>query len=210
MQQACQGAAGVTSLLRRSIRRLTSEQASRHRAFTSPSNPGACLVAHFAVDSTRMRRGTVGSVATAALALLACAPPVPTRDQVAAIQLAAATEMVEDLTSNAGSIETVCLGYAGDWEDPGLPRLAATSTPRALDVFYMDGCVDVEGRLVARAGGGQAISVSIGAPDMTDGDEAEVTVYTSTGSIDLAVYHCAMRDFEGIWRAERCEMGATT
>jgi hypothetical protein len=135
---------------------------------------------------------------------------VPTRDQVAAIQLAAATEMVEGLASNAGSIETVCLGYAGDWEDPGLPRLAATSTPSALDVSYMDGCVDVEGRLVARAGGGQAISLSIGAPEMTDGDEADVTVYTSTGSIDLAVYHCAMRQVEGVWRAERCEMGATT
>lgn len=156
-----------------------------------------------------MKRGLVGLVVAAALALFACAP-VPTRDQVAAIQLAAATEMVEGITSNVGSIQTVCLGYAGDWEDPGLPRLAPTAAPGVLVVSYMDGCVDVEGRLVARAGGGQAISVSIGAPEITDGDEAEVTVHTSTGSIDLAVYHCAMRDFEGIWRAERCEMGATS
>jgi len=149
-------------------------------------------------------------VVGAALALVACAPPVPTRDQVAAIQLAAATEMVERITSNPGSIQTVCLGYAGDWEDPGLPRLAAPPMPSTLDVSYMDGCVDFEGRLVARAGGGQAISVSIGAPEVTDGEEAEVIVHTSTGTIDLAVYHCAVRDLEGIWRAERCEMGATS
>jgi len=146
----------------------------------------------------------------AALAVVACAPPVPTREQVAAIQLAAASEMVDRIQSNPGSIEAVCLGYAGDWEDPGLPPMPEVSVSTAPDVHYMDGCLDVEGRLVAREGGGQAIAVSVGTPELTEERVAEVTVHTSTGSIDLAVYRCSMRDEQGTWRAERCEMGATT
>jgi hypothetical protein len=147
--------------------------------------------------------------AAALVTILSCAAPVPTRDEVAAIQLAAATEMVRRISSNPASIGRVCLGYAGDWEDPGLPRPGAGPT-NALDVSYMDGCVDVDGRLVARDGGGQAISVTVGAPEPTGAEAAEVSVYTSTGSIDLAVYRCSVRERQGVWYAERCEMGATS
>jgi hypothetical protein len=151
----------------------------------------------------------VGAIVT--VALMACASGVPTRDDVAAIQLAAASEMVSGIFANPGSIEAVCVEYGGDWEDPGLPPLTAPDPATAYpDLSYMDGCVDIEGRLVAREGGGQAISVSVGAPELTGDEEAAVTVYTSTGSIDVAVYRCAVRDLGGSWRAERCEMGATS
>ncbi|HUP51084.1 MAG TPA: hypothetical protein VM198_01310 [Longimicrobiales bacterium] len=141
----------------------------------------------------------------AVLGLGACAPPPdPTSEDVAAIQLAAATDIIEDIASNPGSIEAVCVGYEGDWEDPGLPEIG-TAGPR---LTYMDACMELDGRLVARDGGGQAISVSVGAPELTSDSRAEVGVYTSTGSVDLAVYSCSVRERDGAWASERCELEA--
>ncbi len=141
----------------------------------------------------------------AVLGLGACAPPPdPTSEDAAAIQLAAAIQITEYIASNPGSIEAVCVGYEGDWDDLGLPELRAVG-PR---VTRMDACVEIAGRLVARDSGGQAISVTIDAPELASDSRAEVRVYTSTGSVDLAVYSCSVRERDGAWRSEPCELEA--
>lgn len=66
----------------------------------------------------------------------------------------------------------------------------------------------IDGRLVARDGGAQAIAVSVGAPELTGGLRAEVSVSTSTGAVDLAVYSCSVRDRDAEWRSEGCELKA--
>jgi hypothetical protein len=140
------------------------------------------------------------------VSLVACIPPDFSPDDLAAMQLAAATDIVDDIASNPGSIELVCVGYEGDWEDPGLPGLGTRPVPLA----YMDGCTEVEGRLVERDGAGQAISVSVGAPEPIGAARAEVRVFTSTGAVDLAVYACSVREVAGGWRSEGCELRATS
>ncbi len=149
-----------------------------------------------------LRRAGVGFL----LAAAACGTPEPSPETVAAIQLAAATDLVDDIAANPGPIQTICLGYAGDWEDPGLPTLAVGGP----ELAYMDGCVEVEGSLRARAGGGQAVSVSVGEPELKRWERAEVIVLTSSGARDLAAYSCTVRERDGVWRSEGCELGAIT
>jgi hypothetical protein len=72
----------------------------------------------------------------------------------------------------------------------------------------MDGCAELDGRLVSAAGGGQAISVTVGAPEPTGALRTDVFVLTSTGAIDLAAYACTVRRREGAWRADECRLEA--
>jgi hypothetical protein len=123
--------------------------------------------------------------------------------QVAAIQVAAAAEVIEGLVENPGAIVAACVGYSGDWEDAGLPVV-----PGRIGVSYMDGCEEVDGRLRARDGGGQAISVSVGSPEMTSESESTVRVFTSTGSIDMASYACTIRGKDAAWIADGCRLEA--
>jgi hypothetical protein len=136
--------------------------------------------------------------------IAACARADPTAADLAAMQLVAATHVIGDIASNPGSIEVVCVGFAGDWEDAGLPELGT----ERVRLAYMGDCVEIDGRLVAKDGGAQAISVSLGVPELTGGLRAEVRVFTSTGAVDLAVYSCSVRAREATWRSEGSELEA--
>ena len=139
-------------------------------------------------------------------AAVACAPPDVDTDEAAAIQVAAAAEVVGDIARNPGPVVAVCVVYAGDWDDGGLPPAPSDS----IGVSYMDGCEEVGGRLVARQGGGQAISVSVGPPELTSGSTATVDVHTSTGSVDVEAYACTLRGGQTTWRADACKLQATS
>ena len=141
---------------------------------------------------------------TAALLLSVCATPEPAPADPAAVQLTAARDLVASIAANPGSIVVICVGYAGDWEQPGLPAIDAP----APGLEGMDGCVEPDGRLVSVESGGQAISVSVGAPEPGDDLRAEVSVLTSTGEVDLAAYTCTVRYRGGAWRSEGCELDA--
>ena len=142
----------------------------------------------------------------ATLALVACATPDPTPADLADIQLAAATAIAESIASNPGTLEAICVRYAGDQNPPPLPSIDAPAPALAGE----DGCVERDGRLVSVDGGGQAISMSVGAPEPTRGSSAEVSVFTSTGLDDLAAYLCTIRMEEGAWRSLGCELGAVS
>ena len=148
------------------------------------------------------RQPTCRIVAT--VALTACASPESTPADFAAMQLAAATEIVSTIASNPGPITLVCVGYAGGGARPALPSVAAPSPA----VAGMDGCVEREGRLVSADGGGQAISVTVGAPEPSGHLRGRVSVLTSTGAVDLAAYACSVRHRDGAWRTEGCALQA--
>ena len=144
------------------------------------------------------------SAMVSVLAIPACAAGDPPPADPAAVQLAAATDIVASIVANPGSIVVICVGYAGDWEQPALPAIDVPT----LALERPDGCVERDGRLVSAGSGAQAISVRVGAPEPRGGLRAEVSVLTSTGSIDLAAYMCTVRRREGAWRSEGCELEA--
>ena len=135
---------------------------------------------------------------------LSCSTPAGTPSDPAAIQLAAAAEVVGSIARNPGSVTTICVGYAGNWEPPRLPSLDGPTPTLAA----MDGCEERDGRLISRDAGGQAISVSVRAPEARGDLRAAVSVFTSTGSVDLAAYTCTVRHVDGAWRSQGCELDA--
>lgn len=120
------------------------------------------------------------------------------------MQRAAANEIAIGIARNPGPLQTICVAYAGAWEDPPLPTLAAAS----LSLTYSDGCEEIDGQLFALAGGARAISMGVGEPEVTGASRAEVSVFTSTGLDDFASYRCTLGRRESAWVVEECDLGA--
>ena len=144
-------------------------------------------------------------VAGAALAASSCAPAPTADSELAAVQLAAATEVANGIARNPGPIRTICVAYSGDWADPALP-----TGDGDVSFAYAEGCEEIDGQLFAQAGASRAIWVGVGEPETSGGSGATVRVFTSTGVDDAASYLCTLRRTGSDWVAEGCEMGATS
>lgn len=143
-------------------------------------------------------------VAPLAFAVGACSAPELITGDVAAVQHAAATEIVASIVAHPGSIVVVCVGYEGGG---GRPELPSVGGPAPL-IAGADGCVEREGRLTPVDGSGQAVSVTVRTPEATGRSSAGVAVLTSTGGGDLAVYRCTIRNADGAWHPDGCELEA--
>jgi hypothetical protein len=153
---------------------------------------------------TRMR-ATFG--AGAGLVALACSAPPPEGD-LAAAQVAAATEVARGIASNPGPLQTICVAYSGGWEDPPLPSDVA-----GIAFAYAEGCQEIDGQLFARGSGPggvdrRAIWLGVSEPEGVGAREARVRVFTSTGLDDAASYACTVRRRGGGWTAEGCSLEA--
>ena len=84
-----------------------------------------------------------------ALALLACTAP-PTDEDLGAAQVAAATEVARRIARNPGPLETICVAYSGDWEDPQLP-----TGVEGIAFAYGEGCQETDGQLFSLADGSE-------------------------------------------------------
>lgn len=146
----------------------------------------------------------IRAASTVVLLVSACAPPELSETDVAAIQLAVATEIVASIAANPGSIVTICVGYEGDGAAPDLPA-SGSSAPAVVGV---DGCEEREGRLTTVNGQGQAISVRVRVPEPVGRLRANAQVFTSTGGGDLAAYTCETRQRDGAWRSDGCGLDA--
>jgi hypothetical protein len=144
---------------------------------------------------------TPGVLVCGAVAALACTAP-PTDADLGAAQVAAATEVARRIARNPGQLETICVAYSGDWQDPPLPTGVA-----GMAFAYGEGCQETDGQLFSLADGARAIWLGVGEPEAS-GSGAEVDVFTSTGIDDAASYRCAVRREGREWVAEGCEEGA--
>lgn len=148
-----------------------------------------------------------GAVAGAGLAALACAGP-PSEVDLAAVQVAAATEVARGLARNPGPLETICVAYSGSWEDPPLPADVS-----GIAFAYAEGCQEINGQLFARGSGlggadSRAIWLGVSEPEDVTAGDARVRVFTSTGLDDAASYACTVRRRGGSWTAEACSLEA--
>ena len=144
-------------------------------------------------------------VAGAVLSVSSCAPPPTADSELAAAQLAAATEIANGIARNPGPLRTICVAYSGDWADPALPTGSG-----AVSFAYAEGCEEIDGQLFAQAGASRAIWLGVGEPELSGGSSAEVRVFTSTGVDDAASYLCTLRWTGSDWVVDSCEMGATS
>lgn len=143
------------------------------------------------------------------LLLVSCAGAPPTPAEARAQQRATAAWMVEEIASNPGPLEAVCVSRReSGGNEVEFEADAGTWPETGLAVRPSDGCHEVEGRLVERESGAQAISVFVDRPEVVGRGRVEVDVLTSTGSGDVAAYRCDLREDESTWTVHRCELEA--
>ncbi len=152
---------------------------------------------------TRIR----ATFACGALVALACSAP-PAVEDMAAAQVAAATQVAEAIARNPGPLETICVAYSGGWEDPPLPAGVA-----GIAFAYADGCREIDGQLFAGGSSpeeaeSRAIWLGVSEPEARGSNEATVRVFTSTGLDDAAAYACTVRRADSSWTAEGCDLEA--
>jgi hypothetical protein len=142
--------------------------------------------------------------ATALCGALACAAPEASPTEQAAIQLSVASYWAARTAANPGPIETICVAYAGGQASAALP-----SDVPDLVVLGSDGCSEVDGGL-RDLEGRLAVSFQVEAPHMRSADAADVELFTSSGSGDLAAYECSVSRVADAWQTTECALVAIT
>jgi hypothetical protein len=158
----------------------------------------------------QMRKSCSRCLALAGIMVAACSNPAIRADEGYALELAAASALVEQILSRPGPIEAICIELASDAEgDSAVMDLRAIHGAGDVELLAADGC-EVVDYVLKRRGGGQAISVTARAPELDSRHRAQVRVFTSTGSRDFVAYRCTLRRGDDSWMLEQCDLEAIT